>query len=122
MEDNARPNIAASTQTYLENRGIPKIEWSPQSPDLNPIENLWLKMKREVSKKKKIFKSADDVMATIRHVWGSLSSEDISKLYESMPIRLRDIIKMRGHRAKFYFFYQYLTYRILLKNAEVIHV
>lgn len=38
MEDNARPHNAASTQRYHENRGIPKIEWPPQSPDLNPIE------------------------------------------------------------------------------------
>ena len=40
MEDNARAYTAALAQTYLENRGIPKIEWPPQSPDLNPIENV----------------------------------------------------------------------------------
>ena len=101
MEDNARPHTAASTQTYLENRGIPKIGWPPQSPDLNPIENVWLKMKREIARKIKVSKSADEVMATIRHVWESLSSEVVSKLYETMPDRLKDIIKMRCHRAKF---------------------
>ena len=59
MEDNARPHTAASTQTYLENRGIPKVGWAPQSLDLNPIENVWLKIKREIARKKKVFKSAD---------------------------------------------------------------
>ena len=57
--------MAALTQTYFENRGIQKIEWSPQSPDLNQIENVWLKMKRAISRHKKVFKSADEVMATI---------------------------------------------------------
>ena len=65
MEDNARPYTAALTQTYFENRDIQKIEWSPQSPDLNPIENVWIKMKRAISRHKKGFKSADEVMATI---------------------------------------------------------
>ena len=65
MEDNARPHTAALAQTYLENRGIPKTEWPPQSPDLNPIENVWLKVKRAISSQNKVFKSADEVMATL---------------------------------------------------------
>ena len=58
-------------------------------------------MKRGIIRKKKVFKSADEVMAMIRHVWESLSSEIVLKLYETMPDRLKDIIKMRGHRTKF---------------------
>ena len=40
MEDNARPLTAANTQKYLEDSRAPKINWPPQSPDLNPIENV----------------------------------------------------------------------------------
>ena len=64
MEDNARPHATTLTQTYLENRYIQKIECS-QATDLNQIENVLLKMKREISRQKKVFKSADEVKATI---------------------------------------------------------
>ena len=40
-------------------------------------------------------------MATVKHVWDSLPSETISSLYESMPDRLEEVIKMKGHRTKF---------------------
>ena len=42
MEDNAKPHTARGTQACLQQKNIPKILWLPQSPDLNPIENLRL--------------------------------------------------------------------------------
>ena len=101
MEDDARPHTAATIQKYPEDTKILKIDRPPQSPDLNPIENVWLRMKREIARRKKVYKSVDDVMATVKHVWDSLPSENISSLYESMPDRLKDDIKMKGHRTKF---------------------
>ena len=101
MEDNARPHTAAKTQEYLENKGNHKIDWPPQSPDLNPIENVCLHMKREIARQKKQFKSVDEVMATIHYVWDKISCDVISNLYKSMSERLRDVIKIRGYRSKF---------------------
>ena len=101
MEDNARPHTTANTQKYLEDSRVPKTDWPPQSPDLNPIENVWLRKKREIAKRKKVYKSVDDVMATVKHVWDSLPSETISSLNESMLDRLKEVNKMKGHRAKF---------------------
>ena len=40
-------------------------------------------------------------MATVEHVCDALPSETISKLYESMPDKLRIIIKIKGLRKKF---------------------
>ena len=51
---------------HLENGGIPNIMWPPQSPDLNPIENIWLKNEEgRFQGRKNVFKSADEVMAMI---------------------------------------------------------
>ena len=39
QEDNCGPHRAKSIATYLANEDITRMEWAPQSPDLNPIEN-----------------------------------------------------------------------------------
>ena len=104
MENNARPHMARGTQSYLQQKNIPKILWPTQSPDLNPIENLWLRMKREIEKTRNTFRSAAEVMETIRNVWDSISVEEINGLYKSLPERLKEVIKMRGHRTKYCIF------------------
>ncbi|KFM60109.1 Transposable element Tc1 transposase, partial [Stegodyphus mimosarum] len=41
MDDNARPHRANLVDEFLESEDIKRIPWPPNSPDLNPIENLW---------------------------------------------------------------------------------
>ena len=45
MQDNAPAYAAAATLQDLRERGIFSIKWLVFSPDLNPIENVWNKMK-----------------------------------------------------------------------------
>ena len=100
MEYNARPHTKG-TQVYLQHKNIPKILWPPQSPDLNPIGNLWLRMKREIEKTRKTFRSVAEVMGTIRNVWDPVSLDEINGLYKSLPERLKEVIKLCGHRKKY---------------------
>jgi hypothetical protein len=45
QQDNVPVQKARVVSEYLTNNNIPVLEWPPQSPDLNIIENVWLKIK-----------------------------------------------------------------------------
>ena len=40
MQDGAPPHSSKYTKSWQEEHGISTMDWPPQSPDLNPIENL----------------------------------------------------------------------------------
>ncbi|OXA41532.1 Transposable element Tc1 transposase [Folsomia candida] len=60
----------------LQEKKIPKLEWPPQSPDLNPIEHLWDHIEREI--RKKSFSGIPGLKSRIREVWETIS-EDVTK-------------------------------------------
>ena len=54
------------------------MPWTAQSPDLNPIENLWMMVKRQIGNK--IFKTGNDLMIQIKKQWNAIPIEYINKL------------------------------------------
>ena len=51
MQDGAPCHRSKVAMTFLAENGIKVLDWPVNSPDLNPIENLWTNMKNKVAEK-----------------------------------------------------------------------
>ena len=52
MQDNDPEHTSNLVKNWFSSEQIPVLDWPAQSPDLNPIENLWNEVKVEIAKKK----------------------------------------------------------------------
>lgn len=79
---------------------LTKVIDTPQSPDLNPIENLWVHLKKKVAKRSP--KNKHDLIKFIKEEWYKIPNEyDIPKLINSMQRRLRAVIDAAGGHKKY---------------------
>ena len=87
---------------YLENQQYEVLQWPAQSPDLNPIEHLWSKLKRELNKYESPPKGMIELWERVQEVWNNkISKEDCLVLIESMPRRIEAVLKAKGLWTKY---------------------
>jgi hypothetical protein len=67
-------------------RFIPKKHWPANSPDLNPIENLWAYLQQRVYAREP--RTLDGLQRIIEEEWDQIPIERIRRLVDSMPRRL----------------------------------
>lgn len=91
------------TQKWLDSLGIQVIKLPPKSPDLNPIENVWSVVSRQVYAELKTYKTTDSLLEAIRTAWESVRSDHSMRqhLVTSMTDRLRAVVRQKGGPTEF---------------------
>jgi transposase len=73
---------------------IEKLNWPPQSPDMNPIENLCAIIKRQRQKKYRVPLTKDALIEQIFDIWDSIEPQLLDKLADSAINRLEAVLKV----------------------------
>ncbi len=94
QQDLAPAHTAKSIKSWLNDHGVGVPDWPANSPDLNPIKNLWDIIKRKMRNKRP--KNADELKATVKETWASIPPQQCHKLITSMPRRIEAVIKAKG--------------------------
>lgn len=85
---------------YMARRRLRPIRpWPSNSPDLNPIENVFAWMKASVEQAAPT--TRPDLEAAIREAWRSYPIESTERLMDSMTDRLQAVIDNKGRRIKY---------------------
>lgn len=76
------------------------LDWPGNSPDLNPIENLWYTIKKKLAEKKP--KSLAELRNCVKNIWEkSITPDILQSLVLSMPNRIKNVIKAKGGVTKY---------------------
>lgn len=98
MQDSAPPHVAVVNQKWLDSH-FPsywrKGEWPGNSPNLNPIENLWSIIKQKLLELPAASTIAD-LEKNIKRVWNNLDPDCLENLVKSMPDRVKKVIRLKG--------------------------
>lgn len=87
-------------QNWLHEAKIELLDWPGNSPDLNPIENLWHIIKVEVENRDT--GSLPKLELAIRKVWRhAISVEHCENLVNLMPKCLRSVLDNKGQMTKY---------------------
>jgi transposase len=100
QQDRATIHTANSTVQWLRNNNVRTINWPSKGADLNPIENLWGIITREVYFNNKQYRHVDELEAAVITAWNNVSISFLHKLICGMPKRNREVIIANGGSIK----------------------
>uniref|UniRef100_A0A9J8AZF2 Tc1-like transposase DDE domain-containing protein n=2 Tax=Cyprinus carpio carpio TaxID=630221 RepID=A0A9J8AZF2_CYPCA len=77
------------------------LKWPQQSPDLNPIEHLWDVVERELHALDVHPTNLHQLQDAILSIWANISKECFQHLVESMPRRIKAVLKAKGGQTQY---------------------
>ncbi|GFW64424.1 transposable element Tcb2 transposase [Trichonephila clavipes] len=98
MDDNATCHRTLAVQDCLDSEGIQRLVWPARSPDLNPIENVWDALGRQVSGRNYPPTYKNTLIHALTEEWDKLPQQLLNNVVQSMVRRVKCCITLHdGH-------------------------
>ena len=102
QHDNARPHVAWVCGDFLNQNNVQVLHWPPYSPDLNPIEHLWVALERRV-RKRDIPNNVAQLQLALIQEWNNIPQRNIDNLVGSMVRRVRAATAAHGGHTRYWY-------------------
>ena len=99
QQDNDPKHTSRIAKEFLNNNVPEVMDWPSNSPDLNPIENLWAIIKRDVELRRP--KNLSELEQFLGEEWEKIPNSLLSNLVNSMPQRCKEVIEKNGERISY---------------------
>ena len=96
QQDNATIHVSTDTQGWLKKKKVSTLDWPARSPDLNPTENLWGILVRDIYADSRQYENVNQLKEAIQKAWDRVSLDQLSPLVNSMPNRMIQVIERHG--------------------------
>lgn len=101
QQDNDPKHKSRRATKWFEDHEYIVMVWPSQSPDLNPIEHLWVFLKRRLADYPEPPKGILELWERAEAEWNKIPKETVQNLIESMPRRMEAVIKAKGGYTKY---------------------
>ena len=95
MQDNDPKHCSNITKAWLEDKSINWWRTPAESPDLNPIENLWHELKEFIRREVKP-KTKDQLIQGIQQFWATVDKEKCLKYIGHLRKVIPKVIELNG--------------------------
>lgn len=99
QQDGASCHTSRSTRKWLQDNGLETMPWPSSSPDLSPIETLWHEMKKKL--RANPARNVQDLKIRLTEIWQSFTPDMCAKLLDTMPKRVKCVIRRKGDVTQF---------------------
>ncbi|GFX43680.1 transposable element Tcb2 transposase [Trichonephila clavipes] len=96
MDDNATGHRTLAVQDCLDSEGIQRLVWPARSPDLNPIENVWDVLGRQVSGRNYPPTNKNTLIRALTEELDKLTQQLLDNVVQSMVQRVECCITLHG--------------------------
>lgn len=101
VQDNASYHTSVETIAWFSERDFKLVSIPPNSPDLNPIENLWGSFKRKLYSSDLRHMNRTQFKQHIKREWNRIPGSYYEGLVDSMHDRIKAVIKAKGGNTKY---------------------